>query len=87
MWPLSLKVCSISVAQQKLAVEGSELQGQLNIILWMLVWDSTVLEYPFDICWVFSASKPGVILCGIAGKQTKIRDVPGLGSMVIWFCA
>lgn len=71
----------------KLAMEGSELQGQLNIILWMSVWDNTVLEYPFDICWVFSVSKPGVILCGIAGKQTKIRDAPGLGSVVIWFCA
>ena len=71
----------------KLAVEASELQGKLNIILWMSVWGSTILEYPFDICWVFSVSKPGVILCGIAGRQTKIRDTPRLGSVVIWFCA
>lgn len=71
----------------KLAVEAPELQGQLNIILWMSVWGSTVLEYPFDICWVFSVSKPGVILCGIAGRQTKIMDAPRLGSVVIWFCA
>lgn len=68
-------------APAKLVTETSELQGQLCIILWMLVWDTTVLEYSltFACAQVFPISKPGVILCGVRVKQQKMRALTKAG--------
>lgn len=76
-------------APAKLATEASELQGQLCMVLWMLVWDPTVLEYSltFACARVLPISKPGVILCGVRGSRQRWGLSLRLGSVVIWLCA
>lgn len=73
-------------APAELAVETYEPLGQLHIVLWLLVWDTTILECSVDICLCsqssLSLSNPVVEV----GAKQRPGLSPRMGFVILRFC-